>query len=188
MALVGYGVHSLISPPTIVKTSTPVSKNFKTLSNHYASLPSGQLIVEAFAPWCMYCATAAKWEDAKEMAWAHDHNMGFIMVDVSSNGGIGRAAKAPTIASILATGKDGSMIPLTSDVAIASNLQRFVRTYRLRIPVYFWPHGNPVMAWNIQRIPTFLYLDNHHQVMSRLVGFHTVKQFVHWATPFSSRR
>lgn len=165
-----------VSTPRVVVT--PAS--LRTLQNLPAALPPGPVIVEAFAPWCMYCATTARWEDAADAAWAHAHHIGLVLTAVSPLGGIGTAAQAPTLASIQATAHDGTRTPLASNAAIAANLRRFQSTYHLTLPVDFWAQGTPPAAWRLTALPTFLYLNARHQIVGRLVGYHSVEQFRAW--------
>jgi hypothetical protein len=166
---------------THVTSSQTLTPGLLSLHDTPAALPTGAFIVEAFAPWCMFCATTAKWDDAQDSVWAHTYHLPFLMTDVSPDRGIGIAANAPTLASIRSTAHDGSMVPLSTNEAIANNLKRFVEFYHLTVPIYFWTHGAPPRSWNIESIPTFLYFNSHHKVIGRLVGYQSTAQFRVWA-------
>lgn len=159
-----------------------LSNGLLSLSGQTTVLPSGPVIVEAMAPWCMYCATTARWVDAADARWAHQHKVGFLLVDVSPMGGVGVAAKAPTLASILTTAHDGSRTPLTTNTAIAANLRHFQKTYHLTMPIDFFSHGQAPHSWGVTTFPTFLYLNSQHHVVATLTGFNTVSQFEKWAS------
>lgn len=167
---------------------TQTSKLLLGLSGQHTSLPSGPLIVEAMAPWCMYCATTARWVDAADFRWTHQHHVPFVLVDTSSLGGVGVAAKAPTLASILKTAHDGSKTPLATNTAIAANLRRFQQTYHLTMPMDFFRHGQAPISWGVTTFPTFIYLNAQHQVVATLTGFNTTSQFAHWAKPLLKGR
>ena len=151
------------------------------LSGQSTSLPPGPVIVEAMAPWCMYCATTARWVDAADARWAHQHRVPFVLVDVSPLGGVGVAAKAPTLGSILKTAHDGSKTHLSTNAAIAANLRRFQQTYHLTMPIDFFLHGQAPSSWDVTSFPTFIYLNSRHQVAGTLTGFNTTSQFERWA-------
>ncbi len=157
------------------------ANSLMALSEHSTSLPPGPVIVEAMAPWCMYCATAARWVDAADARWAHQHHVPFVLVDVSPLGGVGVAATAPTLGSILKTAHDGTKTPLTTNAEIAANLRRFQQTYHLTMPVNFFSHGQVPISWDVTSLPTYIYFNSHHHVVGRLTGFNTVYQFETWA-------
>ena len=133
------------------------------------------------APWCMYCATTARWVDAADARWAHQQHVPLVLVDVSPLGGVDVAAKAPTLGSILKTAHDGSKTPLATNAAIAANLRRFQQTYHLTIPMDFFSHGQAPRSWDITSFPAFIYLNSRHQVAGTLTGFNTASQFETWA-------
>ena len=174
--------HAAQAQQTKTTTSHSIeSTGLRTIDNRPTQLPAGPLIVEAFAPWCMYCATTARWDDVSDARWAHEHDLGFVLVDASAAGGVGKAAQAPTLDSIVATAQDGSRVPLATNRAIATNLKRFQATYHLTEPIDFWTHGQASASWHIRAFPTFLYLNAAHQVVSTLSGYHTTAQFTAWA-------
>lgn len=157
------------------------ANSLMALSEHSTSLPPGPVIVEAMAPWCMYCATAARWVDAADARWAHQHHVPFVLVDVSPLGGVGVAAQALNLGSILKTAHDGSKTSLTTNGAIAANLRRFQQTYHLTMPMDFFSHGRAPSSWDITSLPTFIYLNSRHQGAGTLTGFNTASQFETWA-------
>lgn len=163
------------------------ANSLMALSGQNTSLPPGPVIVEAMAPWCMYCATTARWVDATDARWAHQHHVPFVLVDVSPLGGVGVAAKAPTLGSILKTAHDGSRTPLATNGAIAANLRRFQQTYHLTMPINFFSHGEAPSTWGVTTFPTYLYLNAQHQVAGRLTGFETASQFMKWANQMMGR-
>lgn len=158
------------------------------LSGHSTSLPAGPVIVEAMAPWCMYCATTARWVDAADARWAHQHQVPFVLVNVSSLGGVGVAAQAPTIASIVKTAHDGSKASLSTNTAIAANLRRFQQAYHLTMPIDFFSRGQAPASWGVTTFPTYLFLNSQHQVIATLTGFNTASQFEKWANPLLKGR
>lgn len=181
ISIVAWATITAVDVHHAKKLNIAATHGLLNLNTRSEILPKGSLIVEAFAPWCMFCATTARWDDAKDAAWAHHHHMQFVMTDVSPDGGIGIAAKAPTFASIKSTARDGSRIPLPNNKAIAANLRSFINLYHLHVPVDFWSQGAPPKSWNIRSIPTFLYLNRDHDIVSRLVGYQSTAQFQKWA-------
>lgn len=175
-------LFALTGAPSASADAASTSSQLLNLSDHATALPSGPVIVEAMAPWCEYCATTAKWLDVSDARWAHAHHLPFVLVDVSALGGVGKAAQAPTLASIATTAYDGSRTPLSTNAAIASNMRRFQATYHLTMPVEFWSHGQVPASWDITSIPTFLYLNAQHRVVGTLSGYHTAAQFRAWAS------
>ena len=174
-------VSASVRPEAIAPSTSSTTPALRTLANRVTSLPKGPLIVEAFAPWCKFCATTAKWNDGPDARWVHQHHLPFVMTDVSALGGVGHAAAAPTLVSIERTAHDGSRVPLSTNAAIAANLRRFRATYHLTVPVRFWAHGIPPLPWAVSSYPTFLALNAQHKVMRSLIGYHTSAQFEHWA-------
>lgn len=170
-------------PQAAIKSPAPAAHDtlspFKTPQNRFVTLPAGPLVVEAFAPWCEFCATTARFEDAADAQVAHLHHLPFVMVDVSRQGGVGHAAQAPTSASIRQTAHDGTGALLTTSAAIAANLRAFLRTYPVPVPVLFDPAGAPT-AWHLQTFPTFLLLNTHDQVVARLTGFQKPGAMAGW--------
>ena len=167
--------QTVVKAPAAHDTLSP----FKTPENQFVNLPAGPLVVEAFAPWCEFCATTARFEDTADAQAAHLHHLPFVMVDVSRQGGVGHAAQAPTYASIRQTAHDGPGALLTTPAAIAANLRAFLRTYPVPVPVLFDPAGAPT-AWHLQAFPTFLVLNAHHRVVARLTGFQKPGAVAQW--------
>ena len=170
-------------PQAAIKSPAPAAHDtlspFKTPQNRFVTLPAGPLVVEAFAPWCEFCATTARFEDAVDAQAVHQQHLPFVMVDVSRQGGVGQAAQAPTSASIQQTAHDGTGALLTTSAAIATNLRAFLRTYPVPVPVLFDPAGAPT-AWHLQTFPTFLLLNTHDQVVARLTGFQKPGAMAQW--------
>jgi len=153
----------------------------RDLNDLPATLPQGPAIIEAMAPWCMYCATYARFILPNVVQEARARGVSVVTIDVSGLGGLARAAEQPTVGSVEATGTDGSREPLADNRAVAKNLRRFAQVYPTGAQVLFVPLGSTLpSAWKVNSLPELLFLDARHNLISTLNGFHGVQTVTRW--------